>query len=701
MNDLQFKLDNFQKNQQDFQEKFEQMQDDLLNQMRNFMQNLHDAPPGEDKEHEATTDMKLPSTKDIQPLPVQEPPQNFDMHQIIEECCVKANEEQKQKIEDTMLELVKIFQAKEFLCIHDDIDDLIESALDSKLVLINLNSQRLDKKEQEVKNVVEQRAERGNRSIQSLQNFKVVHKSSISSDTSQISSIHSIAPILSTKEPEHLLSMGYEHLSITPKTESNAKNLLPIPSKCEVTLEDKRECDVPISENSPVCDNHSDIFSDSKIDDDISVYDDDFENIEYVEASLFDLEIVSIEEENGVEEENVVQQEEEEVDFEDISQIQDVVLREKLLSITHLISNIKSLNDNSTPDRVFNSFKSDNSLLDNFSPEFETFCDHSEETRSGNTTHADNSLPKYDLFCFEIEPDQEMLINLMKNDISDSSNDPLLEEVDCFLSDNLIPPGIENFVDDPEGDIHFLEELLINDSILSHESFDSNFEENPSIPRPPPKPPDAETDAGEEIAVVMKDKDKFDDDSQYFMFDKMFSLLSAESEDIIFDPADFVVLDFVADPRVPLILGRPFLSTAHALIDVDLIDATCEEYSQQVLGFADVVLDEVSTPYYEPIVSNSSQNLTPFNESDFLLMEEADAFIAIHDEPVSPEFNATYYDPEGDILILEALLNNDPEPPSNQKDYFPLVRKDLKVVEPKNQLLALKSQTRMSSFYKY
>nr|GFD10737.1 hypothetical protein [Tanacetum cinerariifolium] len=60
--------------------------------------------------------------------------------------------------------------------------------------------------------------------------------------------------------------------------------------------------------------------------------------------------------------------------------------------------------------------------------------------------------------------------------------------------------------------------------------------ENPLIPRPPPEPPDAETDAGEEIAVVMNDKDKFDDDSQFFMFDKMFSLLSAESEDIIFDP---------------------------------------------------------------------------------------------------------------------------------------------------------------------
>nr|GFA87198.1 hypothetical protein [Tanacetum cinerariifolium] len=159
-------------------------------------------------------------------------------------------------------------------------------------------------------------------------------------------------------------------------TESNAKNLLPILSECEVTSEDKREC------YELVCDNHSDTFFDSKINDDISVYDDDFKDIEYVEASLLDLEIVSIEEENGVEEENIVQREEEEVDLEDISQVQDVVLREKLLSITRLISNIEPLNDNSTPDCVLNSFEPNNSLLDNFSPEFETFCDHSEETRS-------------------------------------------------------------------------------------------------------------------------------------------------------------------------------------------------------------------------------------------------------------------------------------------------------------------------------
>nr|GEX08135.1 hypothetical protein [Tanacetum cinerariifolium] len=315
----------------------------------------------------------------------EESSQDSDMHQLIEECCTKVSEEQKQSMEDTMLELVKICQEKEFLCIHDNVDDLIESALNSKLLLINSNSQRLDKKQQEVKNVVKQPAEHGSR-IESLQNFRVIHKSSISfKNTSQISSIHAVATILSTKEHEHSSSMG----------------------EYEVTSEDESKCDVRISKNSSICDDHFDIFSDSKINDDISVYDDDFEDIEYVEALLSDPEIVSgVEEEND--EENDVHQEEEEIDLEDISQIQDIVLQ---------------------------------------------------ETRSGNTTHADNALPEYDSFCFEIEPDQERLINLVKNNIfDDSSNDPILEEANLFLaSDNSIPSGIENSADDSEGDILFVE----------------------------------------------------------------------------------------------------------------------------------------------------------------------------------------------------------------------------------------------------
>ncbi|GJY43218.1 reverse transcriptase domain-containing protein [Tanacetum coccineum] len=108
------------------------------------------------------------------------------------------------------------------------------------------------------------------------------------------------------------------------------------------------------------------------------------------------------------------------------------------------------------------------------------------------------------------------------------------------------------------------------------------------------------------------------------------------------------------------------------------------KYSQEVLGFSDSVAYGNPSPDYDPIVSNSSPTLTPFGDSDFLLLEEANAFIAINDEPISREIDATYYDPEGDILILEALLNSEPLPPlPNHKDYSPGIREELKVVEAK------------------
>ncbi|GJZ14566.1 reverse transcriptase domain-containing protein [Tanacetum coccineum] len=127
---------------------------------------------------------------------------------------------------------------------------------------------------------------------------------------------------------------------------------------------------------------------------------------------------------------------------------------------------------------------------------------------------------------------------------------------------------------------------------------------------------------------------------------------------------------FKPDPRVPLILGRCFLKTSRTLIDVyegeltlqvgneaitynldqtsrysinfndmtanriDVVELACEEYSKEVIGFLD----------------------------DFLLLEEVDAFLALADDPTSPEVDESYYDPEGGILILEALLNKDYEP---------------------------------------
>ncbi|GKF58176.1 hypothetical protein Tco_0171713 [Tanacetum coccineum] len=119
---------------------------------------------------------------------------------------------------------------------------------------------------------------------------------------------------------------------------------------------------------------------------------------------------------------------------------------------------------------------------------------------------------------------------------------------------------------------------------------------------------------------------------------------------------------------------------------------SCEIFSQEVLGFSDSIAYNNPSLYYDLIVSTSSPTLTPFDESDFLLFEEADAFIAIDDEPVLPVFNATYYDPVGDILILEALLNNDPLPHLNQGDYSTGIQKDLKVVEPQKCSLEQKNE---------
>nr|GEV48529.1 DNA-directed DNA polymerase [Tanacetum cinerariifolium] len=143
---------------------------------------------------------------------------------------------------------------------------------------------------------------------------------------------------------------------------------------------------------------------------------------------------------------------------------------------------------------------------------------------------------------------------------------------------------------------------------------------------------------------------------------------------------DFVVVDFDADHRVPLILRRSFFKTERALIDVLKGELTLRE----VLGFSDVISSGNLTPYYDLIVSTTSPTLTPFGNSGFLL-EEVDAFLALEDDPTSLEVDQSYLDPEEDILLLEEFLNDDPSlPPPTQGKYLPKVRKELKICEAKS-----------------
>nr|GEU50139.1 reverse transcriptase domain-containing protein [Tanacetum cinerariifolium] len=219
----------------------------------------------------------------------------------------------------------------------------------------------------------------------------------------------------SIEEPEHSFSMGYEHFSTTSVTEldevaeSSIKNLVPIPRKYEVTLDNDSESNEPVKNDSLAFTTFSN--------------------------QLFDDEINSDELESHVE------------------------------------SNfVESISNHDT-------MKFDH-LEEFFGPLMPIHIAEEERIRR---EHA-----KY--------------ISRME-----------MEEIDIVTNtDDLLPPGFEN--DDSEEEIDVVEELHVDNSISNSENELSDNEasdlDNPSIPRPPPKPPDAEfdfkLDAGEEISVVMR-----------------------------------------------------------------------------------------------------------------------------------------------------------------------------------------------------
>ncbi|GKA18935.1 retrovirus-related pol polyprotein from transposon TNT 1-94 [Tanacetum coccineum] len=337
--------------------------------------------------------------------------------------------------------------------------------------------------------------------------------------------------ITSDEPSEDPLIMGGKELSTIPeKDKSSVEDLVPIPSGSKGVSDDIYDPsdaesllsqDIPIT--SPKIDFLSeefagefapippgmdeDEFDEEEVDcydHDISSDDESYENIEYVEASPLNLEYDSLEEENE-------DQEEKEFDLEDIFQIQDVILREKLLNVHRLITNIESLKNNPTPDHVLKSsssfsipvtdsdsfFEESDTFLshsDNSLPEFETFSDHTEETRSGSTTtHANN------IFRVIV--------------ISDNSNDPLLEL-----------PEFESF----------------------------HFDLDPSFPRPPPEPPDVEISLIIETdAHVINDFDELNEDE---CFDPGGGEINVEVDDS-FTFVTWTFLPFLTYPEVSPLLS--------------------------------------------------------------------------------------------------------------------------------------------------
>ncbi|GJU37715.1 reverse transcriptase domain-containing protein [Tanacetum coccineum] len=149
--------------------------------------------------------------------------------------------------------------------------------------------------------------------------------------------------------------------------------------------------------------------------------------------------------------------------------------------------------------------------------------------------------------------------------------------------------------------------------------------------------------------------------------------------------ADFVVVDFNADPRVPLILGRSFLKTGCDLIDVYEGELTLRVRKEDITFNLDQT-SRYSANYNDMTVNRIDViDMACKEDSDFLLLEEANAFLALEDDPTSLKVDHSSYDLEGNILLLEAFLNDDPSlPPPTQGMYLPKIRKELKICEAKN-----------------
>ncbi|GJZ17673.1 hypothetical protein Tco_0553796 [Tanacetum coccineum] len=214
-----------------------------------------------------------------------------------------------------------------------------------------------------------------------------------------------ITPVSSTEEPVNSLSMGDEHLDTILITESDevikssVKDLDPIPSESEGIPDSV--CDMPICNNfkehyKTIIDSNNDYSSSD---------DDSYENIDYVDASPPDAEIVSLELVK------IVIPKVRGIDTDILLTIKDAILCEKLLNVNLFIANIEALKDNPTPSSDFvtkspstfpNSFLEETNTFDNSLTKSETFCFNLEEISSGSTTtRSDYSLPDYEAFYLD------------------------------------------------------------------------------------------------------------------------------------------------------------------------------------------------------------------------------------------------------------------------------------------------------------
>nr|GEW89495.1 hypothetical protein [Tanacetum cinerariifolium] len=373
--------------------------------------------------------------------------------------------------------------------------------------------------------------------------------------------------------------MGDGHLSTIPEMESDevikssVKNLVPIPSESEVTFDNKSECDVPVNdESSLIFMNFSNPLFDCN--DDFTFSDDESLSNGYVPMENFKIYSNPL------------------VDDEEIIPTK----------IDPHYFNAES--------NLLESFLNRDTLIDS-SPKFDFLL----EEFSGEFTHIDLIPPRIEEADFDLEEEIRLVENLLYDnsfprppeelnaEIADmivesfspfpipvEDSDSQMEEIDLFLdTDNLMPSGIENDDYDSEWDIHFLEELLSNDTLPLLENKSSNFDhhDDPLFPRPPPKPPNVEIffdfkpDTGVLTAKVVEDISE-----HHVLMPKVLPTIptlcqdintllpfSSENEDKVFKPGilsyllvshrDKVTFDFSENPMMIYGGDIPFLDVPY------------------------------------------------------------------------------------------------------------------------------------------
>ncbi|GJZ30405.1 hypothetical protein Tco_0575452 [Tanacetum coccineum] len=349
-------------------------------------------------------------------------------------------------------------------------------------------------------------------------------------DSIPIAHYSTITPDQSTEEPDNSLKMGDERLSTISATKSDevikssVENLVPIPSKSEVTSENESECGMPVCDKSfPTFSTFSNPLFDSNDDfpssDDESFSDEDVpeENFKIYSNPLFEEEIIP-------------------------TRIDPQYFNTESDLIESLINRDASIVYLSKIDPLFEEFAGELTHINPIPPEIvDTDLATKEEIRLNENLSYDNSSPRP-----PEEPNSEIadtiIESLSPSPIHIEDSDQLMEEIDLFInSDDLIPPEIESDDYDSEGDIRFLEELLSNDPITlpENESFSLDHFDAPSFLRPPAEPP--------ERVVFENDEDGDSFTFVIWTFLPFFTYhevspfsCSTGSEDKIFDPGIFI-----------------------------------------------------------------------------------------------------------------------------------------------------------------